>query len=406
MKILCVDTFPQAAIDKLRAEGFDCSYEPDLTEDDLPGAVASADVLVVRSTRVTAETIQAAPRLGLIVRAGAGTNTIDIEAAAAHAVLVCNTPGKNAIAVAELAFGLLLAVDRQIPSGTADLRRGVWNKTEYSKAGGLFGRSVGVVGVGEIGILFAERAVAFGMDVVAVDRRSRAPETRDRLVNIGTTFVGSLRELVESSDVVSLHVPATDGTHHLVDADLLASFRPGAILINTSRPDVVDADALLVAMDERGIRAGLDVFPDEPATGAADFKSRLASHPRVVGTHHIGASTDQAQEAIADEVTAVIAAYEAGEVLHPVNLAVEVSAPTTLTVRHTNRVGVLSRVLGTLRAAELNVDQMTNRLFTDRVSASATIHVDGTVTFEVAQMIEGFDEVIAVSVRRRVGDES
>jgi len=233
-----------------------------------------------------------------VIRAGAGTNTIDTDAAAERAVYVCNVPGRNAAAVAELTMGLLLAIDRRIADNVADARDGTWDKKTYGKAEGLLGSTMGILGLGSIGFLVAERAAAFGIRIQSVAREGRSAAAVARADELGITMCGSVEELVASSDIVSLHVPASAETKHLVDEAFLARMRPGAILLNTSRGDVVDEAALLTALDEGRVRAGLDVFDDEPGSGHADWGSPLAKHPGVVATHHIGASTSQAQRAI------------------------------------------------------------------------------------------------------------
>lgn len=321
MKILVADRFPDRARARISENGHDCGYQPDLMPDELPSAVAGCDVLVVRSTRVTAATFQAADRLRLVIRAGSGVNTIDCDAAATRGIAVSNVPGRNALAVAELAFGLLLSLDRHIPDNVADIRGGRWNKQRYAKARGIFGRRIGIVGLGQVGLAFAERAAAFGADVYAVTKAGRAPATMERARAVGTTFVDSLESLARTCDVLSFHVPVSDATRHLIGRDLLEHVQPGAILLNTARADLVDEDALIEAMDAKGIRAGIDVMAGEPGQSSGTIDSALARHPNVYATHHIGASTEQAQHAVADEVVRMIEAMEDGEVLHRVDAA-------------------------------------------------------------------------------------
>ena len=320
MRVLFADAVAPSAVEALTQAGHDCVSEPALGEDDLPDRIAGFEALVVRSTKVSAATIEAGDALELIVRAGAGTNTIDVEAASAAGIYVTNVPGRNAIAVAELTMGLLLAIDRRIAENVADLRSGSWNKKEYAKADGLYGKTFGVVGLGEIGFAVAQRAAAFGLQVLAIEK-DRDEASQERIDAIGIELVDSLETLVSRSDVVSIHVPATPETVGSFDARLLGLLRDGAILLNTSRGDVVDEAALIDAIETRGIRAGLDVYPDEPGSGATEWSSKLAQHPNVVGTHHIGASTAQAQEAVADGVVRIIASYVRGEIVDCVNLA-------------------------------------------------------------------------------------
>ena len=318
MKLLVADKFPASHLESLEAAGHVVMYQPDLDADSLAGALAGVEGLVVRSTRVTATALSAADTLRLVVRAGTGTNTIDVETATAGGVQVCNVPGMNSLAVAELAFGLIVAIDRNIADNVADLRAGRWDKKRYSQARGLSGRKLGIVGLGGSGLALAERAKAFGMRLAAIDK-PRAPDTASRVLELGFELVGDLESLAKQCDIVSLHVPLTEDTHHLVDAKFLNHCQPGAVIINTSRGNLIDEDALIIAMDTKGIRAGLDVFQDEPASGSGEFRSAVASHPNVYGTHHIGASTDQAQDAVAAGTVEVIEAFAAGAALHPVN---------------------------------------------------------------------------------------
>jgi len=314
MRILIADKFPRDAIERLVAAGHDVDYSPDLAADQLPEALGAVGVLVVRSTRVTAEAIEGAVGLDLIVRAGAGTNTIDVRAAEAHSVTVCNTPGRNAVAVAELAMGLLLALDRNIPDNVADLRNGVWNKRRYSQARGLMGRKLGIVGFGDIGSEMAKRAAAFGIHIFTVDRPGRSDAALQTMQHLGVTRVMDLEELFSSVDIISLHVPAVPATVGIIGPELLQYVNPGTVIINTSRGEAIDEAALLAVIDEKDLRVGTDVYSDEPGIADVAFESAFARHPRVYGTHHIGASTDQAQQAVADEAVAVIDAFAAGHV--------------------------------------------------------------------------------------------
>src|SRR4051794_36605908 len=222
MHLLFADRLPEQTILDLEARGHVCVMEPELTADDLPGRIAGFDGLVVRSTKVRRAVFEAADRLALVIRAGAGTNTIDTDAAATRGVLVSNVPGRNAAAVAELTMGLLIAIDRRIADNVADLREGRWDKRRYSKAEGLLGSTMGIVGLGSIGLAVAERAVAFGIEVRSVARPGRAAHVMERAEELGITLCDSLEELVASSDIVSLHVPSHADTRNLVDAAFLA----------------------------------------------------------------------------------------------------------------------------------------------------------------------------------------
>ena len=397
MQLLFADALPGATITELESRGHTCVVEPSLGASDLAGRIGGSDVLVVRSTKVGAAVFEAADRLALVIRAGAGTNTIDTAAAAAHGVLVSNVPGRNAAAVAELTMGLILAIDRRIADNVADLRRGRWEKKEYAKADGLLGSTLGIIGLGSIGLCVAERAAAFGVRVQALARPGRRPDVVARAEDLGITFCDTLPELLATSDIVSLHVPAHADTKRLVDAEFLEQMRTGAILVNTSRGDVVDERALLQALDAGRVRAGLDVYADEPGSGSSDWTSAVAQHPAVVGTHHIGASTRQAQQAIADGVVEIVDAFATGGSRHCVNLAPGRLGAATLTIRHLDRVGVLARVLDLLSAADLNVEHMENRVFDGGHAAIATIDVGGTVPASLRADLEAIPHVLGIS---------
>jgi D-3-phosphoglycerate dehydrogenase len=396
MRVLFADAIDPSTGEALEGFGHECVSEPTLGSDDLSDRIGGFQVLVVRSTKVTAAAIEAAGALELIVRAGAGTNTIDVQAASEVGIYVTNVPGRNAIAVAELTMGLLLAIDRRISDNVADLRAGTWDKATYGKADGVFGKVMGIIGLGDIGFAVAERARAFGMTVLAI-RKDREDEAEERIKDLGIELVESLDELVATSDVVSVHVPAASETESMIDARLLGSMKEGAILLNTSRGNVVDEDALLDALETRGLRVGLDVYPGEPGSGSTSWSSPLAQHPRVVGTHHIGASTAQAQKAVADGVVEIIEAYGRGEILNCVNLAPTRLGTHTLHVRHFDRVGVLAGVFDILRRRDLNVEQMENRVFEGRNAAVATIDVVGDVGADLIGALQALDDVIHVS---------
>lgn len=399
MRILFADAFPEQQLTKLRALGYVCELRPELTEDTLAEAVSGFDVLIVRSTLVARDAL-AASDLRLVIRAGAGFNTIDISGASERGIYVCNVPGMNAVAVAELAVGLLLAIDRNIPDNVADLRAGRWDKARYQKAEGLLGRRVGVVGVGAVGIEFAERASAFGTEIHTLESGTRLREIDARLEAMGATYHGDLETLAATCDVLSFHVPAHAATEGLVGASLLRHVRPGAVILNTSRGDIVDEAALLEAIESKQLRVGLDVYRDEPGSARAEFASALARHPNVYGTHHIGASTGQAQRAIADEVVEMLVGFEAGEVRNAVNLDPP-RGSSTLVVRHDNRVGVLADVLRALRSAGINVEQMENRIFSGGNAAAATIQISGTLDARLRSEIDALDQVIGISIEPR-----
>jgi D-3-phosphoglycerate dehydrogenase len=374
MLVLIADKFEQSGRDGLQSLGCDVSFQPDLKDETLVAAITETrpDVLVVRGTKVT-EPMLDVGSIKLVVRAGAGYNTIDVAAASKRGIYVSNCPGKNSIAVAELAFALILALDRRIADNVISLRRGEWNKKEFSKARGLFGRTLGLIGVGKIGQEMIPRAKAFGMPVIAWSRSL----TKERAEDLGVEYRATPREVASEADVVSLHLALKPETKGLVDADFLAAMRQGAYLINTARGEVVDQAALIDAMRTRGIRAGLDVFAAEPTSGTAEFTDPIREQTNLYGTHHVGASTDQAQEAIAAETVRIIREFkETGKVPNVVNLARQTPATHRLVVRHQDRPGVLASVLDAIKAEQINVQEMENIVFEGAEAAVARINLD------------------------------
>lgn len=397
MRVLFADKLPDRARTRLMSAGFQVRVDSKLDGDTLVGALGewAPDVLVVRSTKVPKAAIDAGSSLSLIVRAGAGVNTIDLDAASRLGIHVSNTPGKNAVAVAELTFALLLALDRHVAEGAAALRAGSWDKERFSKAMGLKGRRLGVLGMGDIGREVVTRALAFGMEVHAWSRSL----TDDAAGLLGVRRHATPEDVARRADVLTLHLALTPETRGLVGDSILSALRPGALLLNTSRAEVLDEAALLAALEQRGLRAGLDVFAGEPSVGKAAFDHPLARHPSVVGSHHIGASTDEAQEAVADEVCAIIEGYRrTGSVRNCVNLAARSAATHVLAVRHRDRVGVLASVLGCLREGALNVQEMDNVLFAGGMAAIARISVAGVPPEAVVARVRLVPDVLAVTV--------
>jgi D-3-phosphoglycerate dehydrogenase len=380
MKILVADKFEQSGIDGLRAIGCEVVYEPELRDESLANAIADsgAEVLVVRSTQVTPPMLDAG-KLALIVRAGAGVNTIDVAAASKRGIYVSNCPGKNAIAVAELTFALLLAIDRRVPDNVSDLHAGTWNKKEYSKAQGLYGRTMGLIGFGSIGQEVARRARGFGMPVIVWSRRfSENVEARQQAIEESGIWVADTpREVFERADIISVHLALTKETRGFINADLLQHARKRAIFINTARAEVVDYNALTKAVHEKGLRVGLDVFANEPSGAEGAIDDPIVSLSGVYGTHHIGASTDQAQEAIAAEAVRIVKNFvETGRVPNVVNLAKRSPATHMLVVRHRDKPGVLAHVFQLLRDAGLNVQETENIIFEGADAAVARINLD------------------------------
>jgi len=407
MKVLIADQFEPSGLAGLADAGLEVVFDPALKDEALAAALreTGAQVLIVRSTKVTAD-MMGGGDLALIVRAGAGYNTIDVKAASKRGIYVSNCPGKNSIAVAELAIGLMVALDRRIPDNAAELLRGKWNKKEYSKAKGLYGATLGILGFGKIGQEVAKRAMGFGMNLViwsemgvALNRDAipvdlplllqvRPGTEAKALIEERITVVQTPAEVAERCDILSIHLAANPMTKGIVNADVLAKLKPGAYVINTARPDVLDYKALAAAVKEKGLRVGLDVYPGEPASATADFAAPILGLPGVYGTHHIGASTDQAQEAIAAETVRIVKTFkETGRVPNVVNLAKKTPATHSLIIRHKDQPGVLACVFAKLAGAKINAHETENIVFESAEAAIARINVDRE---PAAELVESF----------------
>jgi len=309
MRVLIADKFETVGVEALGKLGCEVEVQPDLSPETLPGAVPGVDLLIVRSTKVHADTIAAADSLRGIIRAGSGYDNIDGEAAGSRGIPVCNCPGMNAVAVAELAMGHLIALDRRICEQDAQLQSGRWNKKEFSKARGLKGRSILIIGAGAIGTEMLMRCKAFGMSIVAQDPMLRDETARALGIELLPFTREALHEALGRVDAVSVHVASTAKTKGLCGTEFFEAMQPGAYFINTSRGELVDERALADAVAGKGIRAGLDVYRDQPSAKDTEWSTPLAGLPGVHCTHHCGASTDQAQLAVCEEVIRIIKTY-------------------------------------------------------------------------------------------------
>lgn len=398
MKVMVADKFEKVGIDGLKDLGCEVILQPDVKAEDLPAALREVNpkVLIVRSKKVNEAALAAGPGLSLVIRAGAGIDNIDVAAASRLGIFVSNCPGKNSIAVAELIMGLLCSLDRRIPDQVADVRAGKWEKGEYSKARGLHGRTLGIVGLGQIGREVARRAQAFGMKVVAWSRNLTDQESE----RLHIQYCETPLEVARLSDAVSINVAGSAETKNLVNEEFLAAMKPGAYLINTSRGTVVDEAALEKAVKEKGIRAGLDVYQTEPAGNKGEFHFALASAPGVYGTHHVGASTDQAQIAIAHEVIRIVDAFmSTGKAPYCVNRLAKSAATHVLSIRHHNRPGVLAHVFKVLHESAINVEEVENIVYHGASSAAARIHIASPPTEKaLGEIRNGNGDVISVDL--------
>jgi D-3-phosphoglycerate dehydrogenase len=379
----------------LKALGCEVILNADVSAENLPAELSGTEVLIVRSKKVTAEAIEAGAALSLIIRAGAGVNTIDLKKASERGVYVANCPGKNTDAVAELAIGLLIAADRRIPDALVDLRAGKWRKKEYGKARGLKGRTLGVIGLGSIGAAVARRAKALDMNVIAWSRSLTAEKAKA----LGIGFCASIDELAEQADAVSLHLALSKETRGIIGSDFFGRMKKGALFVNTARSEVVDLEALKDVLRSGKIRAALDVFENEPSAGEAEFADTELATLLSAAAPHIGASTDQAEEAIAEETVRVARTFmETGKPVNAVNPR-KLHTGIPCVVRHYNRVGVLANVLHELRSEGINIEEMENTIFEGELAACCSLVLDKTPSPELMQRIGAGENIISATLK-------
>ncbi|MDI6870702.1 MAG: phosphoglycerate dehydrogenase [Bacillota bacterium] len=304
MKVLVADPISEQGITLLRDAGFEVHVETSLPPERLKEIIGEYDALLVRSqTKVTAEIIAAAGKLKVIGRAGVGVDNVDVPAATARGIVVLNAPEGNTISTAEHTWALLMAVARMVPQACAALKAGKWDRKSFVGVE-LSGKTLGVVGLGRVGGQVAKRALAFGMRVLAYDPYLSA----ERAERAGVE-VAALDRIIAEADFITVHTPLTPETRHLFGEEEFARMKPGVRVINCARGGIFDEQALLEALDSgRVAAAGLDVFEEEPPK---DFT--LISHPRVVATPHLGASTVEAQENVAIDVAVEVAHLLKGE---------------------------------------------------------------------------------------------
>ncbi len=314
-RVLIADDLSPRAVEILqRSPRIKTDVKVGLKPPDLLAIIGGYEGLVVRSaTKVTAQVLEAAAALKIVGRAGIGVDNIDVQAASRRGVIVENTPSGNAVTTAEHAICLLLSMVRQIPQATASMKAGKWEKKKF-QGHELLDKTIGVMGLGNIGRIVADRARGLKMKVIAYDPFIG----REAAERLGAELV-SLDELYARADFVTVHTPMTPETKGLIGPAALAKMKPGVFIVNAARGGIVDEEALLAALDSGKVAgAALDVFSEEPPPAA----SKLVAHERVITTPHLGASTDEAQEKVAVEVAEQIVAFaERGEVKNAVNIA-------------------------------------------------------------------------------------
>ena len=396
MRILVADKLAPFVTSRLQDLGATVTVDAKAEGESLTARITALDpeVVIVRSTKMEAMQIEAGRSLALVIRAGAGVNTIDLATCSRRGVYVANCPGKNAAAVAELTIGHLVNLDRRIADNVAALRAGTWDKKSFGVARGLRGRTLAILGCGQIGREVARRAQAFDMRVVTWDIHL----SDSAAAAIGVVRFPTPEAAVHDADAVSVHIALAKETRGRIGESIFAEMKPGAYFINTSRAEVVDHNALVRAIAEKKLRCGLDVFPDEPSAGQAAYSHALTTDPNVYGTHHIGASTDEAEEAVGYEALRIVQAYRDGAgIPNCVNLATRTPADHQLVVRHADRVGVLARVFNHLRGANINIEDMQNIVFSGGQAACARIAIVGQLSPEGLAGLAADADIYSVS---------
>lgn len=396
MRILIADKLAPFVPGRLQDLGAVVTVDPKAEGESLAARIKELDpdVVIVRSTKVEAPQIESGGSLALVIRAGAGVNTIDLATCSKRGVYVANCPGKNAVAVAELTIGHLVNLDRRIADNVAALRAHTWDKKRFGVARGLRGRTLALLGCGQIGREVGKRARAFEMHLVAWDPWLSEADA----AALGITKAATPEDAVHDADAVSVHLALAKETRGRIGESVFAAMKPGAYFLNTARAEVVDADAMMRAISEKQIRCGLDVFPDEPSGSQAPYTHAIVDQPNVYGTHHIGASTDEAEEAVGYEVLRILQAYRDGaSIPNCVNLATRTPADHQLVIRHADRIGVLARVFSTLREAHINIEDMQNIVFSGGHAACARIGIVGALSDDALGKLDADPDIFSVS---------
>lgn len=298
MKVLVCDSISPRAVEQMRKACIEVDVNDKITPEELLQVIGEYDAMVVRSrTKVRKPVIDAATNLKAIVRGGVGVDNIDVSYAEARGIKIMNTPGASTQAVAELTIAYLFALARPIVQATVSMRDGMWEKSKFSGIE-LAGKVLGVIGMGRIGMAVAQRAAALGMVVLGYDSQTVGPAPFMQMVEMD--------ELIAKSDFISLHIPLTESSHHLINAEMITKMKDGVRIVDCARGGVIDEDALYDAIVAGKVAgAALDVFENEPLTDR-----KLFDLPQVVGSPHIGASTKEATARIGGEVAELLIAFD------------------------------------------------------------------------------------------------
>lgn len=396
MRILVACELPPATVGQLESLASTVTVRPVTNPHELHDDLADVGILIVDKLRLSAETLSRAPGLQMIVRAGPGPGDIAIEEASAEGVFVTNVPDMHATAIAELTFGLILALDRKLVENANASRQGRWIRSELNTARGLAGRTLGILGYGPVGRQVARRALAFNMRVAAWSP-TLGPGLPDER---GITFCDWPRELARMSDIVTVHEAPNAAKQILVDAEFLDNLPTDAYLIHVGEPGSVDEAALAAAVETRNLRVAVDIRAPEPRGESVRLRLRLADSPNVIATQNIGPLTQQAQQSTADEVVRIVRAFvTSGEMRNCLNLAERSPATWQLVLRLRDQVGVMAAVLDAIRADGINAEEITSRVFAGAKAACCTIALDERPSKEALEAIRELGDVLHLELR-------
>lgn len=394
MKILVACVLPEFAIEELRGLGSEVVVQPTLAGEALVAASRDVNILIVRRTRVPADLFNTASSLQMVLRAGTDVSGIAVEAASAQGVFVTNCPQRDAVAVSEMAFASMLALDRQLLDAVAVARSNSHIKRdEFPEARGLAGRTLGVVGFGPTERELARRARAFDMKVLCWSHSMQGEHAGAEDVD----FVNWPRELAARSDIVFVYAPPEEGEELRADSELLSEMREGAHLIHIGVPAALNESAVVEAIERRKIRVATDLFA--PREGER-VRSALADRPDVLTTYRLADRSAQARDAIAAETVSIVRKFlVSGVLVNCVNLLERSPATWQLVLRLRDAVGIMANIMDAIRADGVNAEEITSRVFSGARAAWCTIALDERPSAEALQTIRSLDGVLHLELR-------
>ncbi len=394
MKMLVACRFPERALADLRALGSEVAYEPTVSAEEIGKHLGDIGILIIGRTRLGAEVIDAAPELQMIVKGGSDTTTIAVEEASRLGVFVASAPGRDAVAIAEYAMALALALDRDLPGRQAAQRAG--DRSEGPPAHGLQGRTLGILPLDPTGREVARRARAFGMRVLAwaptVDED--APVIRDVEMCAWPT------ELAQQSDVLISIARPGGWNEALANGDVIDNLPSGGSFVHIGHPGAFDEEALASAARNRGVRVGLDLWLSDYRSDAIRFRTDLLEQPGVIYTRGVAGATEQAREAIAAEVVRIVRRFLiSGEVSNCVNLLERSPATWQLVLRLRDTVGVMAAIMDAIQDDGINAEEILSRVFVGAKAAWCTISLTERPSTDALDAIRGIDGVIHLELR-------